>query len=148
MKILEMEQKIEKNIFVFQIIAFELGVANSHNLEQDTCRRQSMCSETPLRFHLTLGETFSKSIPSQWWKTWKKLSHGDLPTIWDAFTCSLSKRVPKPRFFECGLTKIFTVCDFGNTLAMTIKFFFKMFKIWWKSKKWNKKSRKSFLFFR
>ena len=63
MKILEMEQKIEKNIFVFQIIAFELGVANSHNLEQDTCRRQSMCSETPLRFHLTLGETYSKSTP-------------------------------------------------------------------------------------
>ena len=61
MKILEMEQKIEKNIFVFQIIAFELGVANSHNLEQDTCRRQSMCSETSLRFHLTLGETYSKS---------------------------------------------------------------------------------------
>ena len=43
MKIQEMEQKIEKKFFVFQIIAFELGVTNSHNLEQDTCRRQSMC---------------------------------------------------------------------------------------------------------
>ena len=72
MKILEMEQKIEKNIFVFQIIAFELGVANSHNLEQDTCRRQSMCSETPLRFHLTLGETFSKSISLAMMKNMKK----------------------------------------------------------------------------
>ena len=38
----EMEQKIEKKVFVFQIIAFELGVANSHNLEQATFRRQSM----------------------------------------------------------------------------------------------------------
>ena len=28
-----MEQKIEKKFFVFQIIAFELGVANSYNLE-------------------------------------------------------------------------------------------------------------------
>ena len=48
-------------MFVFQIIAFELGVGNSHNLEQDTCRRQSICSETSLTFHLTLGETYSKS---------------------------------------------------------------------------------------
>ena len=61
MKIRQMEQKIEKNYFVCQIIAFELGVANSHNLEQDTCRRQSMSSQTPLRFSLTLEETFSKS---------------------------------------------------------------------------------------
>ena len=31
-----MEQKIQKKFFVFQINVFELGVANSHNLEQDT----------------------------------------------------------------------------------------------------------------
>ena len=39
----EMEQKIQKMFFVSQIIAFELGVANSLNLEQDTCHRHSMC---------------------------------------------------------------------------------------------------------
>ena len=38
-----MEQKIEKKFFVFTIIAFESGAANSHNPEQDTCYRQSMC---------------------------------------------------------------------------------------------------------
>ena len=32
----EMEPKIEEKFFVFQIIAFELGVANSRNIEQDT----------------------------------------------------------------------------------------------------------------
>ena len=37
-----MEQKIEKNFFVFQILAFELGVANSRNIEQDTCHRNSL----------------------------------------------------------------------------------------------------------
>ena len=37
-----MEQKIEKNSFVFHL-AFELGVENSLNLEHDTCHRQSMC---------------------------------------------------------------------------------------------------------
>ena len=31
-----MEQEIEKKFFVFQIIAFELGVANSRNFQQDT----------------------------------------------------------------------------------------------------------------
>ena len=38
-----MEQKIEKEFFVFQKIAFELGVANSWNIEQETWHRQSMC---------------------------------------------------------------------------------------------------------
>ena len=31
-----MEQYIEENFFVFQIIAFELGVANSRSIKQDT----------------------------------------------------------------------------------------------------------------
>ena len=43
MEIPEMKEKIEKMVFIFQIIAFELGVANSRNIEQDTCHRQSMC---------------------------------------------------------------------------------------------------------
>ena len=43
MEIPETEQKIEKQFFVFQIIAFELGVANSHNVEQETCHQESMC---------------------------------------------------------------------------------------------------------
>ena len=63
-------------------------------------------------------------------KTWQKRSDGDLASILDAFTCWLSKRVLKERFLESGLTKIFTVSSFLNTLAMTIILFFKMFKIW------------------
>ena len=39
----EKEQKIQKIFFVFQIIAFELGVANSDNIEQNICHRQTMC---------------------------------------------------------------------------------------------------------
>ena len=46
----------------------------------------------------------------------------------DAFTCSLSKRVLKRSFLESGLTKIFTVSNFGNTLAVTIMFFPKSLK--------------------
>ena len=35
-----MEQKIHQKFFVFQINAFDLGVANSHTLQQDTWHRQ------------------------------------------------------------------------------------------------------------
>ena len=38
-----MEKKIQKKFSVFQIIAFELAVANSRNIEQDTCQHQPMC---------------------------------------------------------------------------------------------------------
>ena len=47
MQIPEMEQKMEKNTFIFEIIAFELGVANFYNVEQHTSRRQSMCNKHP-----------------------------------------------------------------------------------------------------
>ena len=56
-----MKQKIEKKLFVFQIIAFELEVAYSRNVQQDTWDWQAMCQQIHQRFHLTLWETFSKS---------------------------------------------------------------------------------------
>ena len=43
MQIPEIEEKIEIKFFVFQILAFEVGVANSRNIEEDTCHRHSMC---------------------------------------------------------------------------------------------------------
>ena len=56
-----MEQKIQKKFYVFQIIAFELGVANSRSVQQDTWHWQTMRRQTHQRFHLTLREKFSKS---------------------------------------------------------------------------------------
>ena len=67
-----MEKKLQQKVFVFQIIAFEMGVENSNNLEQDTCHRLSICLKTPLRFRLTLGETFSKSTSLRLMKNMKK----------------------------------------------------------------------------
>ena len=55
-----MVQKIEKMILVFKITPFELRMTNSHNPEQDTCHQQSMCEQTPLRFHISLREVFTK----------------------------------------------------------------------------------------
>ena len=56
-----MEQKNERRCLVLKIIAFEWGTRNSHNMEEDTCHWQSMCYKTPLRFHASLSEIFSKS---------------------------------------------------------------------------------------
>ena len=79
-------------------------------------------------------------------ETWQMCSHGDFASICDTFTCWLSRRVLKLRFLESGLSKIFTVPNLGNTLAMTIILFFKMFKIWRRFQKWIKKLRKMFCF--
>ena len=144
-----MEQKIQKKFFVFQIIAFELGVANSHNLERDTCHQMFICSKTTLRFDLTLGETFCKLNSLGMRKKQDKSALMEISQVFQrAFTCSISRRVLKRRFLESGLTKIFTVCSFGNTVTMTIIFFFKIFKIWCRFKKRNEKFRKCLSFFR
>ena len=55
------KNKSEKKFVVFQIIAFELRIAGSRNIQQDTWHRQAMCQQTHVRFHLTRGKTFSKS---------------------------------------------------------------------------------------
>ena len=38
-------------------------MADSHNPEQDTFHRQSMCSQKHLRFQISLTEIFSKLFP-------------------------------------------------------------------------------------
>ena len=38
-----MEEKSQKIFFAFKLILFEYGTENSHNPEQDTCNRKSMC---------------------------------------------------------------------------------------------------------
>ena len=55
-------------------------------------------------------------------------------------------RVLKLRYLESSPTKIFRVCNFGNTLVMTIILFLKRFKIWCRFQKWNQKSEKVFCF--
>ena len=65
-------KEIRKFFFFFQITEFQFGVANSQNIEQETCHRISMSSKTLLRFHLTLGATFSKSTSLTMMKIMKK----------------------------------------------------------------------------
>ena len=120
--------ELKKYFLIFQIVAFKLGVIDSHNLEHNTCHLQSMCQHSHLWFHLTLGETFSKSTSV---KILKKNVKSTLIEIWQVFW-TLSHVHYQYVFWndlESGPTKIFTVFNFGNTLTITIILFWKMFKI-------------------
>ena len=56
-----MKQKNRNKLLILKVIAFESGMTNSHNLEQDICHWQSVCYGTPLRFNISLREMFIKS---------------------------------------------------------------------------------------
>ena len=75
-------------------------------------------------------------------------SHDDFTNVLERLTCWPSKDVVRRRSLVSGLTNSYRVDNFGNTLAMTIYFFLKMFKIWWRFRKWKKKHRKCVLFLR
>ena len=106
----------------------------------------NMLRNTPTIEHITKGDNlqirFSQSDEKIWWKC----SHADFTRVWDPLICWLSNGVLKWCFLEIALTKSLTVCNFWNEVAMAIILFFKMFKIWCRIQKWNKKMRKSFRF--
>ena len=83
---------------------------------------------------------FSQSDEKTWWKA----SLADFTRIWDPLTCWESKCPLKRCFLESGLTKSFTVCNFRNKVAMKGIFFFKMFKIWCRFQKWNRRIKNFF----
>ena len=90
----------------------------------------------------TRGEIFWIKISENNEKTWLKCSQEYFASIWISFTCSLSKRSLKRCFLESPVATFFTVCYFGNTLAMKIIFSFKMFNIWCRFQKCKKKKNK------
>ena len=96
----------------------------------------------------TGGDIFQINFPQIDEKKWSRHSHGDFPSIRDTLTCRLSKRVPRRPLLQSCVTKFFIVCNFGNTLAMTIIIFFKMCKTWYGIQIWNRKLRKRFSFLR
>ena len=56
----DIEQKNQKKVLLFKIIAFEMGSSNSDNMEEDTCLQQSICYQGTLRVNMSLREIFSK----------------------------------------------------------------------------------------
>ena len=109
----------------------------------------SQCvNKHPYHFKLNKGGVFEIISLQNHRKIWKKYSHTDFRSVWDPLTCWLSKDLLKRRFWDGILTKSLTVCNFGNTLPMTIFFYLKMFKNSFRFNKSNKKFRKSFSFLR
>ena len=98
MEIAKMEEKIAKKFFVFQIIAFELGVASSGNVQHNTCHGQVMCQQTHQRFHLTLGETFSKSTSLRLLKEAEKSALMEVSQV----SGTLSRIKCQSVFWNCG----------------------------------------------
>ena len=97
---------------------------------------------------LQSGRYFPNYFSSQWWKNMVKVLSWSFYWFWYRWICWVSKDVLRRRWIVSGVTKPWTVANFGNTLAMTIFFFLKLCKIWWRFDKWNKNSRKCFFFLR
>ena len=136
---------------VFKIIAFESRAANYHNPKKDTGYLSSainVLTNTSKIWHINKVGIFINSSSQSDQKTWSKCSHTDFTSVWDPWTCWLSKNVLKWSFLESGLSKTLTVWNFEITLAMRIIFFFKMFQIWRRFHQWEKKVRKKFLVFK
>ena len=85
----------------------------------------NMSKKTPKISTNTRGDIFPINFLQNDEKILQSCSNGDFASIWGTFTCWLSKRFLKQPFLDSALTKIFTVCNFGNTLATTIILFFK-----------------------
>ena len=97
-------------------------------------------------FKLPQGRHFGNHFSWKWWKSMIKCFHANFSSAWKPLTCWLLKDLLERCFLGSDLTNSLTACSFGNTLDMTMFFSFKMFKIWCRLRKWNKKLRKRFSF--
>ena len=86
---------------------------------------------TPL--HLTMSLTTTR------------LGRSDLNCVWACLPCFLLKGTVKQRFLDIYLTMFFRLCNFGNTLAMTVIFILNMFKILSRFPNSRKKLKKNFV---
>ena len=105
-------------------------------------------NKNPMISNFNHGDIFQIISPHSDEKKWYKCSHEEFSSVCYRLTCWLSKDVFRRRWIMSAVTRRWTVANFGNTLAMTIFFFLKLFKICWTSHKWNKKRRKCFCFLR
>ena len=102
--------------------------------------------KTPQVWHITKSDIFEIRVSQSEEKIWWKCPHADFTRVCDPLTCWQSEGVLERCFLKSGLTTFFTFCNFRNKVGMAIIFFFKMFKIWCRFQKWNKKIGKNYLF--
>ena len=85
-----------------------------------------MLTNAPQISHITKGDIFQISFPQSDEKIWQKGFRAVFTSVWDPWTCRLSNGVLKPFCLEICLSTFLTVFNFGNTLALTIMFFFQI----------------------
>ena len=95
-------------------------------------------NKNPMISNFNQGDIFQIISPRSDEKTWEKISQEDFTCVRNCLTCWLSNDVLRPRWIVSGVTKPWTVANFGNTLAMKIFFCLKLFKIWWRFHNLNK----------
>ena len=109
----------------------------------------SQCvNKYPYDFKLQSGRTSLNHFSWEWWKNLIKVLSCRFHKCLGPFTCWLSNDVLKRHFLESRPTEYLTVCIFRKMLAMTIFFFVKMFKIWCRFHKFNKKTEKKVFVFK
>ena len=57
-----MQKKNQKKFFLFEILASKFVPLNCLYYKENTCHRHSVCSETVLRFCVSVRDTFCKTI--------------------------------------------------------------------------------------
>ena len=83
-----------------------------------------MLTNTHIISNFNKGDVFQLIPPQTHQKRWSKCSHADFRSVWDTLTSWLSKEGLERLFLERAQTKSLTVCNFRNTLALRIFFFF------------------------
>ena len=85
-------------------------------------------NKQPYDSKLQSGRCFRNYFSSQWLRNMVNCSHENFDSVWNRLTCWLTKDVLRRRWIVSGVTKLWTVVNFGNTLAMMIFFIWKCSK--------------------
>ena len=143
-----MEPKIEKKLFVSEIIASQLVSLNCLYSEQVTFHQQPMSSQAVPRFSMSIGETFSKWIDLAMIVEYDKGAVAKIWTVLGHVYHVSCRRVLFNGTFRHSSDYVFGIDNFEDTKSIKIIFFFKMVAIWSTFAKCMDKFRKSFLFTR
>ena len=129
MQIPKMQQKFQKKFLLFQIIASDLAALNCLHQEENTCDGPSMRQQTVFSLFISIREISSNPTAFTVINNYAKGGVVQISTVLLPFSPYRSLKCPlKWDFSKIDLSTFFGVRDFGNTSAMRIFLFWKMFK--------------------
>ena len=107
----------------------------------------NMLTNSPKALHITKRD-FTTQAPANWWKNLVKHLSCRFQQCLGPFIMFILEECCETGILKIHLTTCFTIHKFGNTGALRVFFFFKMFKIWCRFQKSSKTSFKRSLFLR